>query len=162
VGHQRGRPEVVLDAQPDACVVALAGRRSPLATDPRMTQVVDPPSAPDQLPSLLRTDVSLLLVLIDDAETIDDQRLETLVVSQTPNWFVVAAGRNDALRSNYSHWSRALRRSKLGVLLRPDVDLDGDILGARLPRRPPVGMSVGRGYIVNNTEPVLAQIALPG
>ena len=42
---------------------------------------------------------------------------------------------------------RQVRRSKTGVLLRPDIDLDGDLLGVTLPRRAPVQMVVGRGYL---------------
>jgi hypothetical protein len=56
----------------------------------------------------------------------------------------------------------ALRRSKLGVLLRPDVDLDGDILGASIPRRAPVAMTTGRGYLAAGGDVELVQLALPG
>ena len=46
------------------------------------------------------------------------------------------------------------------MLLRPDPDLDGDLLGARLPRRTPVAMGVpGRGYVVNSGDITLAQLA---
>ena len=151
----------VLAAVPDAMVAALAHPRSPLVGDPRVHRVVDPGAA-EQLPPLVASDAPLVLVLVDDADAIDDPRLETLGTSRRPNLLVVAAGRADVLRTAYNHWTRPLRRSKLGVLLRPDTDLDGDILGARLPRRPPVVMSAGRGYIVNNAEPVLAQIAFDG
>jgi S-DNA-T family DNA segregation ATPase FtsK/SpoIIIE len=33
------------------------------------------------------------------------------------------------------------------VLLQPDVDYDGELLGAALPRKAPVALTVGRGYI---------------
>ena len=56
---------------------------------------------------------------------------------------------------------RPLRRSKLGVLLRPDIDLDGDILGVTLPRRAPVAMVPGRGYVAAGGEADLVQVALP-
>jgi DNA segregation ATPase FtsK/SpoIIIE, S-DNA-T family len=149
----------VLAAEPGALIVALAHARSPLVGDPRVHRVVDPGS-PDELPPLVASDAPLVLVLVDDADAIDDPRLETLGTSRRPNLLVVAAGRADVLRTGYNHWTRPLRRSKLGVLLRPDTDLDGDVLGVRLPRRPPVTMVAGRGYVVNNAEPVLAQIAM--
>ena len=106
----------------------------------------------------------LALVLVDDAESVDDAGgvLERLSTSDLPGLLFVAAGRNDGIRTGYSHWTRPLRRSKLGVLLRPDVDLDGDILGASLPRRAPVAMVPGRGYVVNSGEAELIQVALPG
>ncbi len=84
-------------------------------------------------------------MLVDDAEAVDDVGgiLERLSTSDRPDLLFVAAGRNDGIRSGYSHWTRPLRRSKVGVLLRPDVDLDGDILGVSLPRRAPVAMVAG-------------------
>jgi hypothetical protein len=107
--------------------------------------------------------VPATLLLIDDAETVDDvgELLARLSKSDRPDLLVVAAGRNDSVRSGYTHWTRQLRRSKLGVLLVPDVDYDGDILGTTIPRRPPVAMSAGRGYLVNSGRSELVQLALP-
>jgi DNA segregation ATPase FtsK/SpoIIIE, S-DNA-T family len=152
--------DAVLADQPDARVVAVATTRSPLHSDPRIHRVVDPNDI-GPLQDVLETDAPVVLVLIDDAETIDEDRLDPLGTSRRANLLVVAAGRNDILRSAYQHWTRLLRRSKLGVLLQPDVDLDGDLFGCRLPRRPPVPMTVGRGYLINAADPVLSQIALP-
>jgi S-DNA-T family DNA segregation ATPase FtsK/SpoIIIE len=150
----------VLAAEPDACIAAVAHGRSPLATDPRVRHHLEPGDV-ENLPAIVQADAPVVVVLIDDAESIDDQRLETLGASRRPNLLVVVAGRADMLRTNYNHWSHRVRRSKLGVIIKPDVDLDGDILGTRLPRRPPVAMTIGRGYIVNNADPTLAQIAIP-
>ena len=62
-----------------------------------------------------------MLVLIDDADTVDDPGgyLERLLAGHHPNLLVVAAGRNDALRAMYSGWTRALRRSKVGRAAAP-------------------------------------------
>ena len=57
-----------------------------------------------------------------------------------------------ALRSLYGHWTQEVRKSKVGLLLRPNIDYDGDLAGATLPRRAPVAMTVGRGYLVHNGE----------
>ena len=85
----------------------------------------------DRLVAAVDAAAGRVLVLVDDAEAIDDVGgvLERLSTSDRPDLLFVAAGRNDGIRSGYSHWTRPLRRSKVGVLLRPDVDLDGDILG---------------------------------
>jgi S-DNA-T family DNA segregation ATPase FtsK/SpoIIIE len=153
---------------PDISVIAVAGLRSPLAArDASIDEVVPPGAIGDKLVSLVdRADDTgrLALVLVDDAESVDDSGgvLERLSTSDLPGLLFVAAGRNDGIRTGYSHWTRPLRRSKLGVLLRPDVDLDGDILGASLPRRAPVAMVPGRGYVVNSGEAELIQVALPG
>ena len=71
------------------------------------------------------------------------------------------AGRNDVLRSLFGHWTQTVRRSKAGVLLQPDPDLDGDLLGARLPRKQHVAMGVGRGYVISDATATLVQVAEP-
>ena len=54
-----------------------------------------------------------------------------------------------------------MRRSRCGILLQPNVDVDGDLLSARIPRRAPVVMTVGRGYLCLNGGAALIQTALP-
>ena len=154
-------------ARADACVIAVVGPRSPLAGEPSIDEVVAPAATGERLMPLVDRVAGagrLALVLVDDAESVDDAGgvLGRLSTSDLPGLLFVAAGRNDGIRTGYSHWTRPLRRSKLGVLLRPDVDLDGDILGASLPRRAPVAMVPGRGYVVNSGEAELIQVALPG
>jgi DNA segregation ATPase FtsK/SpoIIIE, S-DNA-T family len=152
----------------DVTVIAVAGPRSPLAARAAsVDHVVAPAAVGDKLMPLVEDAAAaarLALVLVDDAESVDDSGgvLERLSTSDLPGLLFVSAGRNDGIRTGYSHWTRPLRRSKLGVLLRPDVDLDGDILGASLPRRAPVAMVPGRGYVVNSGEVELIQVALPG
>jgi S-DNA-T family DNA segregation ATPase FtsK/SpoIIIE len=145
-------------------VVAVAGRRSPLSTDASIDHGVAPGEIGDRLdPAVDGVSGGRLLVLIDDAEIVDDVggQLERLSTSDRPDLLVVAAGRNDGIRTGYSHWTRPLRRSKLGVLLRPEADVDGDILGVVLPRRPLVPMTSGRGYVAVAAEATLAQVAQP-
>jgi S-DNA-T family DNA segregation ATPase FtsK/SpoIIIE len=160
---------------PGIRVVAVAGPRSPLATDPLVDVAVPPGQIGERLADLVApvalapTDAAAsgrdprVLVLVDDAEAIEDVGgvLERLATADRGDLLFVAAGRNDGVRTGYSHWTRPLRRSKLGVLLRPDVDLDGDILGATIPRRAPVAMVAGRGYIAAGGAVELVQIAVP-
>jgi S-DNA-T family DNA segregation ATPase FtsK/SpoIIIE len=47
------------------------------------------------------------------------------------------------------------------VLLQPNVDYDGELLGVTLPRRSPVAMTVGRGYLANGGAVDLLQAAGP-
>jgi S-DNA-T family DNA segregation ATPase FtsK/SpoIIIE len=151
-------------ARPDVTVVAVAGPRSPLgAGDPLIGETVHPSAAGDKLAPLAEGTGGFVLVLVDDAEAIDDPTgvLGRLSTSDRPDLLFVAAGRNDGIRAGYSHWTRPLRGSKLGVLLRPNIDLDGDILGTQLPRRAPVAMTTGRGYVVNSGENELVQVAQP-
>jgi S-DNA-T family DNA segregation ATPase FtsK/SpoIIIE len=103
------------------------------------------------------------LLLIDDAEAIEDDEmvLDRLLAAHGEDLLVVAAARADSLRGTFSHWTRAVRRSKLGLLLQPATDLDGELLGVNLPRRPSVAMSAGRGFLVNGGELDIVQVARP-
>jgi S-DNA-T family DNA segregation ATPase FtsK/SpoIIIE len=103
------------------------------------------------------------VLLVDDAELLDDQAavLATLLATPRPDLLVVAAGRNDGLRGQYGSWLRRVRMSRAGLLLQPDADLDGDLLGVRLPRRPLVRFGPGRGYLVEGGAAEVVQVAMP-
>ncbi|MCU1499376.1 MAG: putative FtsK/SpoIIIE family protein [Acidimicrobiales bacterium] len=102
------------------------------------------------------------LVLVDDADlTADDHPvLGELVRSRRAERHVVVAGRSDRLRTLYGHWTREVRADRSGVLLVPDLDVDGELTGARLPRHPPVPMAPGRGWLTGEPEGFV-QVALP-
>ena len=76
---------------------------------------------------------------------------------RTRLYCLIVAGRNNDLRTLYSHWTGQIRKSRLGVLLVPDADYDGDLLGVRLPRHPAVTMSEARGYGCQNGAITLIQ-----
>lgn len=102
-----------------------------------------------------------IILLIDDAEQFDDtdKSLEGLLA--LPHVRVFAAGRSDDLRSLYSHWTKTLRKARCGLLLQPDIDYDGDLLGVRLPRKSLVAMTPGRGYLCASGTAALVQAATP-
>ena len=102
-----------------------------------------------------------VVLLIDDAETFEDTdgAIMGLLSAARPGLHAVAAGNADALRKLYSGWTQAVRRSKTGVLLRPNIDYDGELLGVTLPRRAPVRMVPGRGYLVANGDTEVVQLA---
>jgi S-DNA-T family DNA segregation ATPase FtsK/SpoIIIE len=52
-----------------------------------------------------------------------------------------------------------LRKDGNGLLLDPDIDVDGDVLGVRLPRRR-MKFPAGRGYLVDNGTLQLVQVAV--
>ena len=144
-------------------VWAICDRRSPLADAPLDRVAV----GADEVPALLaglRLERGPVLLLVDDAERFDDgdQALASLLASERPGLCVVAAGRSVDLRSLYSHWTRAVRKSRCGVVLQPDVDYDGELLGVALPRRAPVALTVGRGYAASGGAVRLVQTASPG
>ncbi|MCB0987115.1 MAG: FHA domain-containing protein [Microthrixaceae bacterium] len=133
------------EAAPVLPVVWVAGAGAPLAVPGCRIDFVgaDDPDLEDRL-----VDLSSGLVLVDDADRIGDHPvLAELLTERRPGVHVVVAGRNDRLRSNYGHWTREARADGTGLLLCPDLDLDGDLLGVRLPRRPLVDMVAGRGWL---------------
>ena len=141
-------------------VVGLADpHRSSLARSAHLDVVVQP-GAVDELVRLVGTTSEPLLVLVDDAERIEDpDGLLEHALRQTLTTHVVAAGRADALRTGFSHWTRAVRASRTGLLLQPDPDLDGELLGTRVPRHPPVPLTAGRGWLIGDRSPEIVQIA---
>ncbi|MFD0704774.1 FtsK/SpoIIIE domain-containing protein [Alloscardovia venturai] len=138
-------------------IVGIASRRSP-ALNSNIGTFVEHDSAAGTLAQLLVAEEPTLL-LIDDAHlyTDSDQQLAALLERPNPNLVIIAAGRNDDLRTQYGKWTNQLRKSRLGILLQPDKDRDGELLGVTLPRRSPVEMSVGRGYACQSGMTTLIQ-----
>jgi S-DNA-T family DNA segregation ATPase FtsK/SpoIIIE len=145
--------------EPHVAVVATGGRRSPL----RDLAGFAPATGLAATLAQLRTADGPTVLFIDDAETFDDTdgAIAGLLTAGRPDLHVLAAGRSDSLRSLYGHWTVTVRRSKTGLLLRPNIDLDGDLLGVTLPRRAPVRLGVGRGYLIHNGDWDIVQVAQP-
>lgn len=107
-----------------------------------------------------------VVVIIDDltdlTETSADEPLKALIkFARDHDVRVVAAGENSALRRSSFNAAGELRKDKTGLLLQPDLELDGDILGARIPRRAVLRLPVGRGFIVRRGVAELFQVASP-
>ena len=131
-------------------VWGVCGRRSPLPLAGLDRCAVGEEDAAALL-AAARVHKGTLVVLVDDAEQFadNDQAFAGLLSARTSDLLVVAAGRSDDLRSMYSHWTKAIRKARCGVLLQPNVDYDGELLGVNLPRRAPVAVTPGRGYVVS-------------
>ncbi len=100
-----------------------------------------------------------VLALIDDAERVDHPAITDLLHRDGTN--VIAAGRADALRGMYQHWTRDVRRCRLGLSLRPQSDVDGELWQMQFPRRGPSFRQAGRGYLVSGGEVEIVQVAAP-
>lgn len=141
-------------------VWGLCDRRSPLATADleRVAVGADEVAA---LVAQVRLQTDPVALLVDDAERFEDGdgALEGLL--SLPHVHLIASGRSDDLRSLYSHWTKTLRKARCGVLLRPNIDYDGDLLGVNLPRHAPVVVGQGRGYACMLGSAVLVQSMSP-
>ncbi|MEA2233928.1 MAG: segregation ATPase FtsK/SpoIIIE, family [Solirubrobacteraceae bacterium] len=153
--------ESLRSGQGGVYIAATGGRRSPLHDCPFVERYARAGGEATAMFASLRTVTGPVVLLIDDAEDFDDgdAAITGLLSTARPDLHVIAAGRSDSLRSLYGHWTKTVARSKTGLLLRPNVDFDGDLLGAALPRRAPVRMVVGRGYAVNSGEVEVVQVA---
>jgi DNA segregation ATPase FtsK/SpoIIIE, S-DNA-T family len=128
--------------------------------------VLDASGPPDALTAVLEAapdDARPWVVLVDDATRFDDsdRLLEGLTSAARGDLHVIGSARTDELRSDFGQWYRPLRRSRTGLLLQPDLPGDGDLLGARLPRRVPVPLVPGRGFLVTAGSAELVQVSLP-
>jgi hypothetical protein len=136
-------------------VVLVTPRRSPLRelAVPGVLGVVGGDDDAELLAKLL-DGVERHVVLVDDAELLLDTALDDLLgrlarAARDADQAVVAAGTTADLSSQYRGFVVDLRRSRSGLLLSPQSQGDGDLLGVRLPRNMAAG-PLGRGLLVVN------------
>ena len=157
--------EVLSRLYPDIPLIGIATRRSALRECAALSRVI---TATDELGELgelvteLRDAEQLHVLLVDDADVVDDptRGLSDLFAAPRANLHAIIAGRTDALKT-LGHWSVGVRRARTGLLLQPDVQVDGPLLGVTLPRRPTPPVRPGCGYRVDPGGFELVQVALP-
>jgi S-DNA-T family DNA segregation ATPase FtsK/SpoIIIE len=154
-------------ADPDAVIVAVCDDHAPLAGVEDLDAVGAPADLARDLGRVLARAPGATrrwLVLIDDAPTVGDPHghLAACLTCRRPGLHLVAGGHVDDLRRAFTHWSRPVRSARTGVLLDPNLATDGDLLGVKLPRRVPVDLGTGRGFVVTRGQAQLAQLALLG
>ncbi|MGQ0616286.1 MAG: FtsK/SpoIIIE domain-containing protein [Acidimicrobiia bacterium] len=138
-------------------VAVVAGERSPLSVELDRWG----PAGAAAAVEAVRSHPGPALLVVDDAETVDDPggALAGLVATLPATVALVVAGRSEVLRTAYQHWCRGLRRHRLGMLLQPDADFDGELVGHALPRRAPVPLTPGRGWLVVDGDAEVVQVA---
>jgi S-DNA-T family DNA segregation ATPase FtsK/SpoIIIE len=147
-------------------VIAFAPRRSPLRQVTGLWRLVTGyANLAEAVEALIAETISRpVAILVDDADTIDDKPgvLAKLAESAPPGLHMIVAGRADALRRSYAHWTQKIRDCRCGVLLIPDHDLDGALFGVTFPRTDRMAAVPGRGYLAVNGVVEGIQVALPG
>ena len=149
-------------AHPGGWVGVIAPRR-PLAALARPADAV----ATDAAATGLLSTLALLaperpsLLVVDDAELVDDPDGALAAVATRGRAVILAAARPDALRQAYGHWTAVVRRSRMGLVATGGSDLDGDLLGAVLPRRTPIAPRPGLMWLVDGGRSRLVQVAQP-
>lgn len=103
---------------------------------------------------------SPVLVVVDDAERVDDLEGVLRDLLAQPCVTLAIAARLDAVRSSYGHWTREVARSRCGLIMTAAGEIDGDLLGVTLPRRSLVAARPGLGWLVDGSGHRLVQVAL--
>jgi len=154
---------IVGNHRPDVVITAVAPRRSPLWEARELGTLVTDPDELERAMQRILDDASPHLVLVDDADDLSDASgaLLRLIRRRRPNVRVIGAGRADVLRSMYGHWTQELRRSRHGIALRPQTDVDGELWHTALPRHGPSVRIPGRGYLITDGAVELVQVAQP-
>lgn len=140
--------EAVLAGPNPPAVLVFAPRRSPLRDLPAPVSVCCDYAELDGFLAPRADERTLLLV--DDADTVPDSLgvLDRWIAKAAAGRHVIAAGRNDGVRRQFGLWTQRVREGRCGVLLTPDHDLDGDLLGMPLPRQHRMAPLPGRGYLI--------------
>jgi S-DNA-T family DNA segregation ATPase FtsK/SpoIIIE len=158
-------------ADPEARLYLLSPRRSPLRELELWTDLATKADACAELAGSLveelegeTTPTGSSIVFIDDGGELTDAlmvtRLERLVrLARDSPLRVIASIEVGSARGIGIAWIRELRREGHGLLLQPDLAADGDLLGARLPRRVSAPLGPGRGFLIVRGSSELVQVA---
>jgi DNA segregation ATPase FtsK/SpoIIIE, S-DNA-T family len=161
----------VSQACPEAHLHLMAPRRSPLREIELWTHVATSAEACEEHAASLHAELQAQgpdgerrFLFIDDGGELNGAKivtdLERLIrLARDASWRVIAAVETSAARGIGNGWIRELRREGHGLLLQPDLAADGDLLGARLPRRVAAPLVPGRGFLVTRGSAELLQVA---
>lgn len=109
-------------------------------------------------------DAGPVLVVIDDGDELLADEVSEILTSlirrgRDGQLRVLAAIERSAARRVFGGWFNEIKKDGRALLLRPDVENDGEIFGLRLPRTSvPVDLP-GRGYLVERGRVELVQVA---
>ena len=156
---------------PGADLHLLAPRRTPLTALEGWTSAAQGVQASEDAAGRLAFELEqrdaggrTIVIFIDDgeelAESVAAPQLETIVRrGRDLDVRVLCACERQAAQRAFGGWLRELRKEEHGLLLAPDPDVDGDLLGVRLPRRTNPVFPPGRGYLVERGSLELVQVA---
>jgi DNA segregation ATPase FtsK/SpoIIIE, S-DNA-T family len=102
-----------------------------------------------------------VLVTVDDADRVDDVagHFAAIVAGRRPGVTIIAAARLEAVRVGYGHWVRQVTRSRCGLIMTSVGEVDGELLGATLPRRSVIPPRPGLGWLIDARGHRLVQVA---
>ncbi|MGA9762046.1 MAG: FtsK/SpoIIIE domain-containing protein [Gaiellaceae bacterium] len=147
----------------------LAPRRSPLTKLDGWQSVAAGVEECDRSAAALAENLDVereTVIVIDDAtellEIAGAQKLEQIVRrGRDGRVRVVASAEIQSAHRAYAPWFRELLKEENGLLLDPQLDIDGELFGVRLPRATNAVFPIGRGYAVFRGVFELVQVASP-
>jgi DNA segregation ATPase FtsK/SpoIIIE and related proteins len=158
---------------PDLEMYLLAPRRSALTGRPGWTSAASGPDAcaalATELADLAQERVATpdrrWLIVIDDGDELADSSAGTALTTlmrrgRDAGAIVLCAVQTHVAHRTFGGWITDLRKAKHGLLLRPEVEVDGDLFGLRLPQKASRRFPVGRGYLVVRSDVDYVQVAL--
>lgn len=106
-----------------------------------------------------------LLVVVDDLHDLANSDAEqaladVLRAARTRRFMIVVSSSPDAARRAFSGPLKDVRAGKSGLLIQPDTDMDGDLVGVRLPRAVNPVWPPGRGYLAIRGTIELCQVGI--
>ena len=104
-------------------------------------------------------DLGSMLVVVDDAERVDDPGGVLARLLVRPGVTFAVAARLEAVRVAYGHWTREVARGRCGLIMTSMGEVDGELLGATLPRRSMIPPRPGLAWIIDHDGQRLVQVA---
>ena len=163
----------LMAANPTMDAYLLAPRRTRLTAMPGWTEVAAGTDACDELARRLADMASTRqgeaptpwLVVIDDGDELADTGGTTALAAllrrgRDCGLILLAAAQTHTVHRSFGGWLTDLRKAKHAMLLMPDLELDGELVGARLPKKSSRRFPTGRGYLVRRGEVDYVQVAL--
>lgn len=159
---------------PEAVFHLIAPRKSPLTSLGLWASTASTASECDDLAARLDDDVAArdgseppVVIVVDDAGELEDTdadiSLERIARrGRDVGVHVVASAEITQARRSYSGILAQLRKDRSGLLLQPDPDLDGELLGALIPRSNSLRWVEGRGAAVDRGKVAIVQVAVTG
>jgi S-DNA-T family DNA segregation ATPase FtsK/SpoIIIE len=107
----------------------------------------------------------LIVVVVDDGEELAEGASSSALAEimrrgRDAGVVVMAAVSTNAAHRSFGGWISDIKRARHAMLLIPDVDVDGDLVSVRLPRKSTRRFVPGRGYFVARGDVQYAQVAL--
>lgn len=107
----------------------------------------------------------LIVIVVDDGEELAEGASasalgEIIRRGRDCGVVLVAATTANAGHRSFGGWISDIKRARHAMLLIPEVDVDGDLVSVRLPRKSTRRFVPGRGYFVSRGEVQYAQVAI--